>query len=55
MVCVGTPSMVGGGLDLTQVGAGMQNKLIEFMAMQKAVVATSVANEGIRVTPDIIW
>ena len=35
-----------------QVGAGMQNKLIEFMAMQKAVVATSVANEGIRATPD---
>ena len=34
-----------------QVGAGMQNKLIEFMAMRKAVVATSVANEGIRATP----
>jgi polysaccharide biosynthesis protein PslH len=35
-----------------QVGAGMQNKLIEFMAMRKAVVATTVANEGIRATPD---
>ena len=35
-----------------QVGAGMQNKLIEFMAMQKAVVATSVANEGVRATPN---
>jgi len=34
-----------------QVGAGMQNKLIEFMAMEKAVVATSVANEGIRAAP----
>lgn len=34
-----------------QVGAGMQNKLIEFMAMRKAVVATTVANEGIRATP----
>jgi glycosyltransferase involved in cell wall biosynthesis len=27
---------------------GMQNKLIEYMACNKAVVATSVANEGIR-------
>jgi glycosyltransferase involved in cell wall biosynthesis len=34
-----------------QVGAGMQNKLIEFMAMEKAVVASMVANEGIPVTP----
>lgn len=34
-----------------QVGAGMQNKLIEFMAMGKAVVATSVANEGIGAVP----
>ena len=34
-----------------QVGAGMQNKLIEFMAMRKAVVATTVANEGIRAIP----
>lgn len=34
-----------------QVGAGMQNKLIEFMAMRKAVVATTVANEGVRATP----
>ena len=28
----------------------MQNKLIEFMAMQKPVVATTVANEGIGAT-----
>jgi glycosyltransferase involved in cell wall biosynthesis len=34
-----------------QVGAGIQNKLIEFMAMRKAVVATTVANEGISATP----
>ncbi|MGZ0245000.1 MAG: glycosyltransferase [Alphaproteobacteria bacterium] len=37
-------------INLVQVGAGMQNKLIEFMAMRKAVVATTVANEGIRAT-----
>lgn len=30
-----------------RVGAGMQNKLIEYMAMEKPIVATSVANEGI--------
>lgn len=30
-----------------QAGAGMQNKLIEFMASGKAVVATPLANEGI--------
>ena len=30
---------------------GPENKLIEFMAMRKAVVATTVANEGIRATP----
>lgn len=30
-----------------QAGAGMQNKLIEFMAAGKAVVATPLANEGI--------
>ena len=33
-----------------KVGASMQNKLIEFMAMEKAVVATTVANKGIRAT-----
>ena len=37
-------------INLVQVGAGMQNKLIEFMAMRKAVVETTVANEGIRAT-----
>ncbi|HEX2527210.1 MAG TPA: glycosyltransferase [Geminicoccus sp.] len=32
-------------------GAGMQNKLLEFLAMAKPTVATTVANEGIRATP----
>ena len=31
-----------------QIGAGMQNKLIEYMACGKPVVTTPVANEGIR-------
>jgi glycosyltransferase involved in cell wall biosynthesis len=31
-----------------QIAAGMQNKLIEYMACGKAVVTTPVANEGIR-------
>lgn len=30
-----------------QAGGGMQNKLIEFMACAKPIVATSVANEGV--------
>jgi glycosyltransferase involved in cell wall biosynthesis len=34
-----------------QVGAGMQNKLLEFLAMGKATVATSLANEGIGARP----
>ena len=34
-----------------QAGAGMQNKLLEYMSMAKAVVATSVANEGIDARP----
>ncbi len=38
-------------IDPVQAGAGMQNKLIEFMAMEKPVVATTVANEGIGATP----
>lgn len=33
---------------------GMQNKLIEYMASAKAVVATSVANEGIRAPSDTL-
>ncbi|WEK45857.1 MAG: glycosyltransferase [Candidatus Andeanibacterium colombiense] len=33
-----------------QAGGGMQNKLIEYLAMGKAVVATPVANEGIGAT-----
>jgi glycosyltransferase involved in cell wall biosynthesis len=39
-------------IDPVQAGAGMQNKLIEFMAMQKPIVATTVANEGIGAIPD---
>jgi glycosyltransferase involved in cell wall biosynthesis len=39
-------------IDPVQAGAGMQNKLIEFMAMQKPIVATHVANEGIGAVPD---
>jgi polysaccharide biosynthesis protein PslH len=31
--------------------AGQQNKLLEYMAMAKAIVATSFANEGIGATP----
>jgi glycosyltransferase involved in cell wall biosynthesis len=38
-------------IDPVQAGAGMQNKLIEFMAMGKPVVATTVANEGIGAMP----
>ena len=34
-----------------QAGAGMQNKLLEYLAMAKPVVATSVANEGIGAEP----
>ena len=33
---------------------GMQNKLIEYMACGKAVVASSVANEGIRAPGDVL-
>lgn len=33
---------------------GMQNKLIEYMACRKAVVASSVANEGIRAPSDAV-
>ena len=38
-------------IDPMQAGAGMQNKLLEYFAAGKAVVATTVANEGIRATP----
>jgi glycosyltransferase involved in cell wall biosynthesis len=34
-----------------QAGGGMQNKLLEYLASEKAVVATSVANEGIGAEP----
>jgi glycosyltransferase involved in cell wall biosynthesis len=34
-------------IDPVQIGAGMQNKLVEYMACGKAVVTTPVANEGI--------
>lgn len=37
-----------------QAGGGMQNKLIEFLASQKPVVATSVANEGIMAPDDCL-
>jgi glycosyltransferase involved in cell wall biosynthesis len=37
-------------IDPVQAGAGMQNKLVEFMAAAKPVVATTVANEGIGAT-----
>ncbi|MGK2908443.1 MAG: glycosyltransferase [Sphingobium sp.] len=33
---------------------GMQNKLIEYMASAKAVVATDIANEGIMAPPDTL-
>jgi glycosyltransferase involved in cell wall biosynthesis len=33
---------------------GMQNKLIEYMACSKAVVASSVANEGIRAPENVM-
>ena len=38
-------------VDPMQAGAGMQNKLLEYFAAGKAVVATTVANEGIGATP----
>ena len=34
-----------------QAGAGMQNKLLDYAAAGKAIVATSVANEGIGLPP----
>ena len=34
-----------------QAGGGMQNKLIEYLACARPVVATSVANEGLGATP----
>lgn len=37
-----------------QAGGGMQNKLIEFMASAKPIVATSVANEGICAPDDCL-
>jgi len=39
-------------IDPVQAGAGMQNKMVEFMAMGKPIVATTVANEGIGAEPD---
>lgn len=38
-------------VDPMQAGAGMQNKLLEYFAAGKAVVATPVANEGIGAVP----
>jgi sugar transferase (PEP-CTERM/EpsH1 system associated) len=40
------------GVAPLRIGAGMQNKLVQAMAAGLPVVATTVANEGIRATPD---
>jgi sugar transferase (PEP-CTERM/EpsH1 system associated) len=40
------------GVAPLRIGAGMQNKLVQAMASELPVVATSVANEGIGATPD---
>lgn len=37
-----------------QAGGGMQNKLIEYLASGKPVVATSVANEGVDAPADVL-
>lgn len=37
-----------------RAAGGMQNKLIEYMAYGKAVVATSIANEGIMAPDDVL-
>lgn len=36
-----------------QAGGGMQNKLIEYLAMGKAIVATPIANEGVNAEPGV--
>ncbi len=35
-----------------RIGAGMQNKVLEAMALQKAVVLSSLASDGIQAVPD---
>lgn len=40
------------GVAPLRIGAGMQNKLVQAMASELPVVATSVANEGIGATPE---
>ena len=40
------------GVAPLRIGAGMQNKLVQAMASELPVVATSVANEGIAATPE---
>ena len=40
------------GIDPVRIGAGMQNKLIQAMACELPVVATTVANEGIGAEPE---
>jgi glycosyltransferase involved in cell wall biosynthesis len=40
------------GVAPLRIAAGMQNKLVQAMACELAVVATSAANEGIGATPD---
>ena len=42
--CIGRATLC---VNPMQAGAGMQNKLLEYMSMGKAAVVTSVANEGI--------
>jgi glycosyltransferase involved in cell wall biosynthesis len=37
-----------------QAAAGMQNKLVEYLASGKAIVATSVSNEGIMAPADVL-
>jgi glycosyltransferase involved in cell wall biosynthesis len=44
------------GVAPLRIGAGMQNKLVQAMAAGLPVVATPVANEGIRATPELhLW
>ncbi|MGH7287498.1 MAG: glycosyltransferase [Myxococcota bacterium] len=40
------------GVAPLRIGAGMQNKLVQAMASELPVVATHLANEGIRATPE---
>ena len=48
-VCIAEASIC---VNPMQAGGGMQNKLLEYLACGKAIVATSVANEGINANPN---